>query len=141
MVELQVNVFFKPQVNIPFEYYNSKRIFRVLIVVFYIEEESMNSFNEKCYALLKLIPEGKVTTYREIARALNSRAWRAVGSAMAKNKNLYIIPCHRVVRSDGSVGEYALGTNKKAEILTSEGVAVVEGKVKNLDDFMHKFST
>ncbi len=86
----------------------------------------MNSFNEKCYALLKLIPEGKVTTYREIARALNSRAWRAVGSAMAKNKNLYIIPCHRVVRSDGSIGDYALGTNKKAEILTSEGVAVVE---------------
>jgi methylated-DNA-[protein]-cysteine S-methyltransferase len=101
----------------------------------------MNSFNEKCYALLKLIPEGKVTTYREMARALNSRAWRAVGRAMAKNKNLYVIPCHRVVRSDGSIGGYALGTNKKAEILTSEGVAVVNGKVKNLDDFMHKFST
>jgi len=101
----------------------------------------MNSFNEKCYALLKLIPEGKVTTYREMARALNSRAWRAVGSAMAKNKNLYVIPCHRVVRSDGSIGGYALGTNKKAEILTSEGVAVVNGKVINLDDFMHKFST
>lgn len=101
----------------------------------------MNSFNEKCYALLKLIPEGKVTTYREMARALNSRAWRAVGSAMAKNKNLYIVPCHRVVRSDGSIGGYALGTNKKAEILTSEGVAVVNGKVKNLDDFMHKFSS
>ena len=101
----------------------------------------MNSFNEKCYELLKLIPEGKVTTYREMARALNSRAWRAVGSAMAKNENLYIIPCHRVVRSDGSIGEYALGANKKAEMLTSEGVAVVKGKVKNLDDFMHKFST
>ena len=101
----------------------------------------MSSFNEKCYELLKLIPEGKVTTYREMARALNSRAWRAVGSAMAKNKNLYVIPCHRVVRSDGSIGEYALGTNKKAEILTSEGVAVVNGKVKNLDDFMHNFSS
>jgi methylated-DNA-[protein]-cysteine S-methyltransferase len=109
--------------------------------VLYNEEKIMNSFNEKCYELLKLIPEGKVTTYREMARALNSRAWRAVGSAMAKNKNLYIIPCHRVVRSDGSIGEYALGTNKKAEILISEGVAVVEGKVKNLDDFMHKFSS
>ena len=101
----------------------------------------MSSFNEKCYELLKLIPEGKVTTYREMARALNSRAWRAVGSAMAKNKNLYVIPCHRVVRSDGSIGEYALGTNKKAEILTSEGVAVVNGKIKNLDDFMHNFSS
>ncbi|MDX2502903.1 MAG: MGMT family protein [Gammaproteobacteria bacterium] len=101
----------------------------------------MKSFNEKCYELLKLIPEGKVTTYREMARALNSRAWRAVGSAMAKNNNLYIIPCHRVVRSDGSIGEYALGTNKKAEILKSEGVVVVKGKIKNLDDFMYKFSS
>ena len=57
--------------------------------------ENLNSnFNERCYELLKLIPEGKVTTYREMARALDSKAWRAVGSAMAKNKNLFIIPCH-----------------------------------------------
>ena len=46
--------------------------------------DSNNSFNEQCYELLKLIPEGKVTTYGEIARALNTKAWRAVGSAMAK---------------------------------------------------------
>ncbi|MDX2346776.1 MAG: MGMT family protein [Legionella sp.] len=99
------------------------------------------SFNEKCYALLKLIPEGKVTTYREIARALDTKAWRAVGSAMAKNNNLFVIPCHRVVRSDGTVGQYALGADKKSDILIKEGVAVKNGKVKNLDKFMHKFSS
>ena len=99
----------------------------------------MNNFNEKCYELLKLIPEGKVTTYREMASALNTKAWRAVGSAMAKNKNLFVIPCHRVVRSDGSVGEYALGSDKKANILTKEGVMIQNGKVKNLEKFMHKF--
>ena len=99
-----------------------------------------NSFNEKCYKLLKLVPEGKVTTYSEIARALNSKAWRAVGSAMAKNQNLFVIPCHRVVRSDGIIGQYALGSEKKAQLLLDEGVAVSNGKVKDLDKFMHKFS-
>jgi methylated-DNA-[protein]-cysteine S-methyltransferase len=98
------------------------------------------NFNEKCYELLKLIPEGKVTTYKEMSKALNTNAWRAVGSAMAKNKNLFVIPCHRVVRSDGSVGQYALGSEKKSELLQKEGIAVENGKVKNLHEFMHRFS-
>ena len=97
------------------------------------------SFNERCYELLQHIPAGKVTTYRELASALNTRAWRAVGSAMAKNKQLFVVPCHRVVRSDGSVGEYALGADKKAELLMSEGVAVTNGRVKNLGRHMHSF--
>lgn len=46
-----------------------------------------NDFNHKCYELLKLIPEEKVTTYKEIANALNTKAWRAVGSAKAKNND------------------------------------------------------
>jgi len=100
-----------------------------------------NSFNEKCYELLKLIPEGKVTTYGEMARALNTRAWRAVGSAMAKNKNLFVIPCHRVVRSDGTVGQYALGSDKKSALLQDEGVEISNGKVKDLGRYMHKFAS
>ena len=100
-----------------------------------------SSFNERCYELLKLIPEGKVTTYKEIARALQTNAWRAVGSAMAKNEHLFDIPCHRVIRSDGSVGQYALGTDRKVEILIKEGVSVSNDKVNNLEMFMHKFST
>lgn len=102
---------------------------------------SNNNFNERCYELLKLIPEGKVTTYQEIAKALNTKAWRAVGTAMAKNKNLYIIPCHRVVRSDGTIGQYALGSSKKAELLIKEGVIVANGKVTNLNKFIHRFSS
>ena len=98
------------------------------------------SFNEKCYKLLKQIPEGKVTTYREMANAMGSKAWRAVGTAMAKNKDLIIIPCHRVVRSDGSIGQYALGTNKKSQLLESEGIKIENEKVSNLDEFFYKFS-
>lgn len=100
---------------------------------------SSNNFNERCYELLKRVPEGKVTTYREIANALNSKAWRAVGSAMAKNKTLFVIPCHRVVRNDGTIGQYALGPDKKTELLMKEGVAVTKGKVQNLRKFMFKF--
>lgn len=100
----------------------------------------MSSFNNKCYELLQLVPEGRVTTYKEMAKALNTKAWRAVGSAMAKNKNLFVIPCHRVVRSDGSVGQYALGADKKAALLIKEGVVVTKGKVKDIDKFMHKFT-
>ena len=98
------------------------------------------SFADKCYELLKLIPEGKVTTYSEMAKALNTKAWRAVGTAMARNSKLIVIPCHRVVRSDGSVGEYALGSKKKSELLSSEGVEIANGKVRNLDKYFHSFS-
>jgi len=98
-----------------------------------------SDFNKRCYELLKQIPEGKVTTYREMARTLGTKAWRAVGTAMAKNRNLIVIPCHRVVRSDGAVGQYASGTGKKIELLENEGVEVSRGRVKNLDKYIHKF--
>jgi len=99
------------------------------------------SFQEKCYELLKQIPKGKVTTYSEMANAMGSKAWRAVGTAMAKNPNLIKTPCHRVVRSDGTIGEYALGTDKKVELLISEGVDVTNGRVSNLEKFIFKFGT
>lgn len=102
-------------------------------------EKHNRSFNERCYEILKLVPEGKVTTYRDIANALQTKAWRAVGTAMAKNKNLVVIPCHRVVRSDGSIGEYARGSEKKSALLMKEGVAVTQGKIKHLEKYIHKF--
>jgi len=97
-------------------------------------------FNERCYDLLKLIPEGKVTTYKEMSKALHTKAWRAVGSAMAKNEKLFVVPCHRVVRSDGVIGQYALGTDKKIALLKKEGVEITSGRIKDLDKFMYKFS-
>ena len=96
-------------------------------------------FDKRCYELLKQIPQGKITTYSEIARALNTRAWRAVGSAMAKNQKLFVIPCHRVVRSDGSIGQYALGSDKKAELLQNEGIKVSNGKIVDLERYIHRF--
>lgn len=99
-----------------------------------------SAFHEECYKLLDQIPKGKVTTYSEIAKALGSKAYRAVGTAMAKNDKLIIRPCHRVVRHDGCIGQYALGADKKQTLLLEEGVDVVNGKIKDLNKFMFKFS-
>jgi methylated-DNA-[protein]-cysteine S-methyltransferase len=97
------------------------------------------SFRQQCYELLQQVPEGKVTTYSELAQALGTRAWRAVGSAMAKNRQLVTIPCHRVVRSDGSIGQYASGPHRKSELLVQEGVVVKRGKVIDLPRYLHRF--
>ena len=102
--------------------------------------DAADSFSQRCYDIIKLIPKGKVTTYKEVAIALNSTAWRAVGSAMAKNKHIVVVPCHRVVRSDGNIGQYALGENIKSALLMSEGIEIENGKVKNLSQYMHTFS-
>jgi len=77
------------------------------------------------------IPRGQVATYAQIARAAGSPgAARAVGSAMAANPVPVVIPCHRVVRSDGRLGEYAMGgTATKERMLRAEGVEVTHGRI------------
>jgi len=95
---------------------------------------SDGNLSSEAYSLLKKIPRGKVTTYSEIARALGNRNLaRAVGNALNRNPDLVSVPCHRVVRSDGSVGGYRLGAGKKIELLESEGVDVVDGRIKDFD--------
>lgn len=88
-----------------------------------------NNFYDKCYALLKKVPSGKVVTYKEIARKLNSRGYRAVGNAMNHNKDLVNISCYKVICSDGRVGGYALGIRKKIELLRKDGIEAKNGKI------------
>ena len=109
------------------------------------------NFNERCYSLLKKVPKGKVTTYKSLAKALGSKAYRTVGNAM--NKNPYgaleraggspqkseLVPCHRVVCSDGKVGGFAAGTPIKIKLLKSEDVDVLNGKI-NLKKYLFKFN-
>jgi len=77
------------------------------------------------------IPLGQVATYAQIARAAGSPgAARAVGSAMAANPVPVIVPCHRVVRTDGRLGEYGMGGPEvKARMLRAEGVAIMIGRI------------
>ncbi len=96
-------------------------------------------FQQACYDLLKQIPTGKVTTYTDIAHALGGKAYRAVGTAMNKNPNPIIVPCHRVVNSDGRLGNYAFGCERKQQLLESEGVCVVGGRVEDFEQVRFRF--
>ena len=81
----------------------------------------MLTFTEKVHEVVKKIPKGKVLTYKEVAKkAGNINASRAVGNILNKNHNPEI-PCHRVIRSDGSLGGYNKGEKQKIVILKKEG--------------------
>ena len=97
------------------------------------------NFNKKCYQKLALIPEGMISTYSEIAKSLNSKAYRAVGNAMSNNPNLIYVPCHRIIRSDGSLGKYRLGINKKIHLLEKEGITIKDNRVVDFKSKLYKF--
>ena len=82
----------------------------------------MKTFTQKVHEIVKKITKGKVLTYKEVAKkAGNVNASRAVGSIMKKNYD-YSIPCHRVVRSDGQIGDYNRGgKDRKTRLLKKEG--------------------
>jgi methylated-DNA-[protein]-cysteine S-methyltransferase len=86
-----------------------------------VKPNSSKSFDERCYDLLLKIPEGKVTTYKEMAEALGCQGYRAVGGAMNRNPKLVMIPCHRVVKSNGYLGGYASGTSRKLRVTETRG--------------------
>ncbi|MCH9742666.1 MAG: MGMT family protein [Proteobacteria bacterium] len=90
-------------------------------------------FQQACYDLLMQVPAGRVTTYAELAHALGSKAYRAVGTAMNKNPNPVVVPCHRVVNADGKLGQYAFGCERKQQLLESEGIGITDGKVQNFE--------
>lgn len=84
-------------------------------------------FERRVLERLREIPRGQVRTYRDIAREIgHPAATRAVGGACAKNPVPLLIPCHRVVRSDGGLGGYSLrgGVSLKRRLLAHEGVDV-----------------
>ena len=95
-------------------------------------------FDEKVWDVARKVPEGKVTTYGAIAKKLDSRAYRAVGNALNRNPHGFLsggdVPCHRVVRSDGSAGGFAHGSKKKIGMLRKEGLDIENGKIKNFHD-------
>lgn len=78
------------------------------------------TFRERVLKVVSQIPSGKTLTYKEVAKkALNEKAYRAVGNILNKNYDKKI-PCHRVIRSDGRTGGYNRGSELKRKILESE---------------------
>ena len=87
-------------------------------------------FAERVYHLLLQVPKGKVTTYRFLAKAIGSRAYRAVGQALRYNPYAPQIPCHRVVSSNGTIGGFmgsrsGKAIEKKKGLLRKEGVKII----------------
>lgn len=96
-------------------------------------------FNSSVLHFCKKIPKGKISTYKEIAIAVRSpKSFRAVGNALNKNPNPKLTPCHRVIKSDGSIGGYAFGVKNKIKKLKLEGIEVLNGKI-NLEKYLFKF--
>jgi methylated-DNA-[protein]-cysteine S-methyltransferase len=93
-----------------------------------VDLRGLSEFEQAVLLKAREIPRGQVRTYGWIASEIGRPlAVRAVGTALRKNPVPVFIPCHRVVRSDGQLGQYALGgTEQKAAILSAEGVAVDE---------------
>lgn len=78
-------------------------------------------FQIRVWSALKEIPRGQTTTYQRLARSIGKpSAARAVGNAIGKNRIAYLIPCHRVIRQDGSLGGFRWGTTCKSKLLAWE---------------------
>jgi len=104
---------------------------------------SMN-FDERVWKLMERIPRGNVTTYGQIARKLNTKAYRAVGNACRKNPYAPRVPCHRVVRSDGTIGGFGGKTSgktveEKTLLLREENVEVRNGRVVDFEKVLFRF--
>jgi methylated-DNA-[protein]-cysteine S-methyltransferase len=84
--------------------------------------------DEDVYDLLLQIPEGKASSYGDLAKALgNPSASRLIGQILGRNPNPIKVPCHRVVKSDGRLGGYKYGINRKRELLEKEGITFSNG--------------
>jgi len=84
-----------------------------------------SEFKRRALAKLRKVPLGSVVTYQGLARAVGAPdAQRAIGSAMGSNPVPIYVPCHRVIKSDLSIGNYGGGVERKLKLLRAEGFAV-----------------
>jgi methylated-DNA-[protein]-cysteine S-methyltransferase len=114
----------------------------------------MTPLQQKTYDLLKTVPAGRVTTYKALADAAGTKAYRAIGQFMRHNPYAFEscddphtrIPCHRVVASDGTIGGFmgkrdGVEIAKKIALLKQEGIAIQENKVVNFPSLIFTFPT
>jgi len=106
----------------------------------------ITEFQKTVYEICKNIPKGKVTTYKILAEKLRTKAYRAVGRALRCNPYAPKVPCHRVVKNDGSIGGFSGNLNpnsrevkKKIKMLRIENVKIENNEIKNLRKYIFKF--
>jgi methylated-DNA-[protein]-cysteine S-methyltransferase len=96
---------------------------RVCLTLTSCDLSGLGRFQKRVLLLEKRIPRGSVSTYKILAQKLGMpNHARAVGRALAKNPFPVIIPCHRIIKADRSLGGYAGGVNMKRRLLEMEGV-------------------
>ena len=110
---------------------------------------TLSPYQQAILRILAEVPKGKVTTYGDLAKELARRApkWspnasRAVGTTMKNNLCGPQIPCHRVIKSDGNIGNFRGGeegaVEEKIGMLLREGVSVIDRKI-DLNEYQHEF--
>jgi len=103
----------------------------------------VTTFQKQVYDLISTVPTGGVTTYGDVAKKLKIKSPRAVGQALKCNPFAPKVPCHRVVKSDGSLGGFngslaRRETSRKIDLLEEEGVFVRKNVVVNFSQFRHR---
>ena len=98
------------------------------------------TLSTKVYTKLLQVPEGKVTTYGDLAKAVGLKnGQRVIGTIMKNNPFPVIIPCHRVVKFNGEIGGYAYGEKIKSNMLSKEGIIIKDGKILDFDRKKYSF--
>ena len=98
------------------------------------------NIEERVYQKLLQVPIGYVVTYGELARAVGlNNGQRLIGQIMKNNPYPVIVPCHRVVKSDGKVGGYAFGQNIKKNMLLNEGIKFDRNRIADFEDRKYSF--
>ncbi|MDD5757944.1 MAG: MGMT family protein [Desulfobulbaceae bacterium] len=100
------------------------------------KDGALTDFQRKVYAVVSQIPKGRVMTYQGVARALGCRSCQAVGQALKRNPFAPTVPCHRVIKSDFSLGGFAGAWQgdelvRKMKLLADEGVIFENGRLQN----------
>jgi len=86
------------------------------------------------------VPHGKITTYNELSKSIGlENGQRLVGQIMKKNPFPVIIPCHRVIKSNGDIGGYLFGIDIKKNMLRKEGICIIKNKIDNFKDVFFTF--
>ncbi len=84
----------------------------------------ITDFQRAVYKAVKKIPKGQTRSYKWVAQQIGKpNSARAVGQALKRNPFIGVVPCHRVIASDGSLGGFSKGLKKKIQMLKKEGVA------------------
>lgn len=98
------------------------------------------TIEKKIYRKLLQVPPGRITTYKELARSVGlDNGQRVIGQIMKKNPLPIIIPCHRVVKSDGDIGGYAFGIHIKKNLLLNEGIKTNKNKIVDFEKIKFEF--